>query len=64
MPQELTAQEQFDVFADDVAWELGTHCRTAPLPEYSRGLARLIVDLAAARAANRELMAQLNRHAD
>ncbi|WP_435279836.1 hypothetical protein [Streptomyces sp. 1222.5] len=44
MPQELTTQEQFDIFADDVARELGTHCRTAPLPEYSRGLARLIVD--------------------
>ncbi|UFQ99725.1 hypothetical protein KBP30_41565 [Streptomyces sp. Go40/10] len=44
MPQELTAQEQFDAFADDVARELGTHCRTAPLPEYTRGLARLIVD--------------------
>ncbi|MFJ8364513.1 hypothetical protein [Streptomyces sp. NPDC093984] len=44
MPQELTTQEQFDAFADDVARELGTHCRTAPLPEYVRGLARLIVD--------------------
>ncbi|MGW3135069.1 hypothetical protein [Streptomyces sp. NPDC001139] len=44
MPQELTTQEQFDAFADDVARELGTHCRTAPLLEYARGLARLIVD--------------------
>jgi hypothetical protein len=44
MPQELTTQQQFDAFADDVARELGTHCRTAPLPEYERGLARLIVD--------------------
>lgn len=44
MPQELTTQEQFDAFADDVARELGTHCRTAPLPEYARGLARLIID--------------------
>ncbi|WP_225079784.1 hypothetical protein [Streptomyces sp. CoT10] len=44
MPQELTTQEQFDAFADDVARELNTHCRTAPLPEYARGLARLIVD--------------------
>lgn len=44
MPQELTTQQQFDAFADDVARELGTHCRTAPLPEYTRGLARLIVD--------------------
>jgi hypothetical protein len=34
MPQELTTQEQFDALADDVARELGTHCRTAPLPEY------------------------------
>lgn len=44
MSQELTTQEQFDAFADDVARELGTHCRTAPLPEYARGLARLSVD--------------------
>ncbi|WP_316765081.1 hypothetical protein [Streptomyces herbicida] len=44
MPQKLTTQQQFDAFADDVARELGTHCRTAPLPEYTRGLARLIVD--------------------
>lgn len=44
MPQELTTQELLDAFADEVARELGTHCRTAPLPEYKRGLARLIVD--------------------
>ncbi|MGW2563434.1 hypothetical protein ACWCXB_30265 [Streptomyces sp. NPDC001514] len=44
MLQELTTQEQFDAFADEVARELGTHCRTALLPEYERGLARLIVD--------------------
>jgi hypothetical protein len=44
MPQELTTQQQFDAFADDVARELGTHCRTAPLPEYEHGLAQLIVD--------------------
>ncbi|GGJ68017.1 hypothetical protein [Streptomyces brasiliensis] len=44
MPQELTTQEQFDAFADEVARELGTHCRTAPHTEYARGLARLIID--------------------
>jgi hypothetical protein len=44
MPQEFTTQEQFDTFADEVARELGTHCRTATLPEYARGLARLIID--------------------
>ncbi|MFD7444081.1 hypothetical protein [Streptomyces sp. NPDC059909] len=44
MPQELTTQELLDAFADAVARELGTHCRTAPLHEYERGLARLIVD--------------------
>ncbi|MER7056612.1 hypothetical protein [Streptomyces sp. NPDC000351] len=44
MPQELTTQEQFDAFAADVARELGTHCRTAPLPAELRDTARLIVD--------------------
>ncbi|MGW7365422.1 hypothetical protein ACWGI8_18760 [Streptomyces sp. NPDC054841] len=44
MPQELTSQEQFDAFADEVARQLGTHCRTAPLPEFRRGLARLVTD--------------------
>ncbi|MGW2610127.1 hypothetical protein ACWC4A_37995 [Streptomyces mirabilis] len=44
MPQEMTAQGQFDAFADEVARKLGTHCRTAPSDEYVRGLARLIVD--------------------
>ncbi|MEU9222010.1 hypothetical protein AB0D47_36415 [Streptomyces sp. NPDC048376] len=44
MPQELTAQEQFDAFAADVARELGTHCRKAPLPAEPRDTARLIVD--------------------
>lgn len=44
MSQELTTQEQFDAFADEVARELGTHCRTAPLDEYARGLGRLVVD--------------------
>ncbi|MFF1745869.1 hypothetical protein [Streptomyces mirabilis] len=44
MPQEMTTQEQFDAFADEVARELGTHCRTAPNDKYARGLARLIID--------------------
>ncbi|MFG2563225.1 hypothetical protein [Streptomyces sp. NPDC048496] len=44
MARELTNQKQFDAFADEVARELGTRCRTAPLPEYAPGLARLIVD--------------------
>ncbi|MFF9171858.1 MULTISPECIES: hypothetical protein [unclassified Streptomyces] len=44
MPQELTTQDQFNAFADGVAQELGTHCRTAPLTGYTRGLARLIID--------------------
>ncbi|MFF6642266.1 hypothetical protein ACFY83_34230 [Streptomyces althioticus] len=44
MPQELTTQAQLDAFAAEVARELGTHCRTAPLPAELRGMARLIVD--------------------
>ncbi|MEH0433906.1 hypothetical protein QBB34_47945 [Streptomyces stelliscabiei] len=44
MTCELTTQEQFDAFADEVARELGTHCRTAELTDYHRGLGRLIVD--------------------
>jgi len=44
MTAELTTQEQFDVFADDVARELGTRCRTAELTDHHRGLGRLIVD--------------------
>ncbi|MEU1599141.1 hypothetical protein ABZ468_41625 [Streptomyces sp. NPDC005708] len=44
MSQELATQEQFDAFADEVARMLGTHCRTGPLPQYARGLARLVVD--------------------
>ncbi|MEW2078142.1 hypothetical protein AB0941_31860 [Streptomyces sp. NPDC013433] len=44
MAEELKTQQQFDAFAEEVAAALGTHCRTAPLPGYGRGLARLIVD--------------------
>ncbi|QEU83364.1 hypothetical protein CP969_00050 [Streptomyces viridosporus T7A] len=44
MAEELKTQQQFDAFAEEVATALGTHCRTAPLPGYRRGLARLIVD--------------------
>ncbi|WP_427168770.1 hypothetical protein ACQF4J_46920 (plasmid) [Streptomyces sp. C1-1] len=44
MTSKLTTQAQFDAFADDVARELGTHCRTADLTDYHRGLGRLIVD--------------------
>ncbi|MFJ4791001.1 hypothetical protein [Streptomyces sp. NPDC088794] len=44
MTHELTTQEQFDAFAAEVARELGTHCRTAELSDYARGLGRLIVD--------------------
>ncbi|MFD0067422.1 hypothetical protein [Streptomyces sp. NPDC056690] len=44
MKAELITQEQFDVFADEVARELGTHCRTAELADYGRGLGRLVID--------------------
>jgi hypothetical protein len=44
MPQELTTQEQLDAFADEVARELGTHCRTDRLTGYERGMGRLIID--------------------
>ncbi|MEU4012976.1 hypothetical protein AB0H30_31545 [Streptomyces pseudogriseolus] len=44
MAEELKTQQQLDAFADAVAAALGTHCRTAPLSGYGRGLARLIVD--------------------
>ncbi|MFE9812460.1 hypothetical protein [Streptomyces sp. NPDC005548] len=44
MPPELTTQEQFAAFADEVARELGTHCRTAPEPEYTHMLSRVIID--------------------
>jgi hypothetical protein len=44
MTCELTTQEQFDAFTDEVARELGTHCRTAELTDYGRGLGRLLID--------------------
>jgi hypothetical protein len=44
MTRELITQEQFDAFADEVARELGTHCRTAELTDYGRGLGRIVVD--------------------
>ncbi|WP_331751912.1 hypothetical protein OG713_46050 (plasmid) [Streptomyces sp. NBC_00723] len=44
MPQELTTQVQLDAFAAEVARELGTHCRTAELTDFGRGLGRLIID--------------------
>lgn len=44
MTRELTTQEQFDAFTDEVARELGTHCRTAELTDYGRGLGRLVID--------------------
>ncbi|MFJ8158530.1 hypothetical protein [Streptomyces sp. NPDC094468] len=44
MGQELTTQDEFDAFAEAVAQKLGTHCRTAPLPQYGAGLSRLIID--------------------
>ncbi|MET8213209.1 hypothetical protein ABZT51_46425 [Streptomyces sp. NPDC005373] len=44
MTRELTTQEQFDAFADEVARELGTHCRTAELTDHATGLGRLIID--------------------
>ncbi|WP_234439954.1 hypothetical protein [Streptomyces bicolor] len=44
MTSKLISQEQFDAFADEVAGELGTHCRTAELTDYERGLGRLIID--------------------
>ncbi|MET8411707.1 hypothetical protein ABZV34_27040 [Streptomyces sp. NPDC005195] len=46
MPTELTTQEQFDRFADEVARELGAECSTAPDPGYTHMLARLITDSA------------------
>ncbi|MFD5722631.1 hypothetical protein [Streptomyces sp. NPDC127036] len=42
MPLELNTQSQFAAFADEVARELGTHCRTAP--DYDHMLSRLIID--------------------
>ncbi|MDX2916240.1 hypothetical protein [Streptomyces griseiscabiei] len=44
MTSELITQERFDAFTDEVARELGTHCRTAELTDYERGLGRLIID--------------------
>lgn len=44
MPQELTTQRQFDTFADEVARELGTHCRTAPDTPNTHMLSQLIID--------------------
>ncbi|WP_328499600.1 hypothetical protein OG828_49325 [Streptomyces sp. NBC_00457] len=44
MTRELTTQEQVDAFAAEVARELGTHCRTAKLTGYVRGMGRLIID--------------------
>ncbi|MFE4703049.1 hypothetical protein ACFRIC_38835 [Streptomyces sp. NPDC056738] len=44
MPPELTTQEQFNTFADEIARELGTHCRTAPDTKITHMLARLIID--------------------
>ncbi|MGQ4344116.1 hypothetical protein [Streptomyces sp. SAS_275] len=42
MPVELNTQAQFAAFVDEVARELGTHCRTAP--DYDHILSRLIID--------------------
>jgi hypothetical protein len=44
MTHELTTQEQLDAFADEVARELGTHCRMDRLTGYGRGVGRLIID--------------------
>ncbi|WP_328349055.1 hypothetical protein OG800_49220 [Streptomyces sp. NBC_00445] len=44
MTRELTTQEQLDAFANEVARELGTHCRTAELTGYVRGMGQLIID--------------------
>ncbi|MFF8932249.1 hypothetical protein ACF1AO_33855 [Streptomyces longwoodensis] len=44
MTSELHTQEQMNAFADAVARELGTHCRTAELTDYARGMGRLIID--------------------
>ncbi|MBL1115406.1 hypothetical protein JK364_23835 [Streptomyces sp. 110] len=40
----MSTQEQFDAFADEVARELGTYCRTAELTDHDGGLRRLIID--------------------
>ncbi|MEU6511052.1 hypothetical protein [Streptomyces sp. NPDC046942] len=42
--QELTTQEQLDAFTDEVARELGTHCRTDRLTDVESGRGRLIID--------------------
>ncbi|MFD0070042.1 hypothetical protein ACFV99_26505 [Streptomyces sp. NPDC059944] len=42
MSVELNRQSQFTAFADEVARELGTHCRTAP--DFDHMLSRLIID--------------------
>ncbi|MFE3268868.1 hypothetical protein [Streptomyces sp. NPDC059215] len=44
MPAELTTQNQFDAFADEVAREMGAGCSTAPDTECTHMLARLITD--------------------
>ncbi|MFF2367792.1 hypothetical protein ACFVU0_34470 [Streptomyces sp. NPDC058122] len=44
MPPELTTQQQFNAFADEIARELGTHCRTAPDTKNAHRLAWLIID--------------------
>ncbi|MER7982465.1 hypothetical protein [Streptomyces sp. NPDC095817] len=44
MPVELNTQSQFAAFAAEVARELGTHCRTAPTPEYDHMLSHVIID--------------------
>lgn len=45
MAVELTTQEQFDAFAEEVSRELGTHCRTAPATVPAPGfLVRVVID--------------------
>ncbi|WP_435218747.1 hypothetical protein [Streptomyces sp. bgisy034] len=40
----LTTQDQLNAFAEAVARQLGTHCRTDELTGYGLGIGRLIVD--------------------
>ncbi|MGC0212017.1 hypothetical protein [Streptomyces levis] len=42
MAQQLTTQNEMDAFAEQVARELGTHCRTRP--GYPHKLGRIIID--------------------
>ncbi|MFI9825257.1 hypothetical protein ACIHFC_33190 [Streptomyces sp. NPDC052013] len=44
MTRELNTQDRLDASANEAAQELGTHCQTAELTDYVRGLGRLVID--------------------